>query len=157
MNHNSPISQTDELPHTRVSNCWVRWALIAFGWLNVVIGLIGIVVPGLPTTVFLIVAFWAFSNSSEKFQNWIWYHPRFGTTIRHWHNHRVIPRRAKILAVSMMTISFCYLTIFVADSFVLPVVLAAIMVPPGLYVVTRDSLPPEPEHTSVSVLHNRSI
>jgi len=127
----------------KFSSCWARWALIVFGWLNVVIALIGVVVPGLPTTVFLIVAFWAFSNSSERFQSWMWNHPKFGPTIRHWHNHRVIPKRAKILAVTMMSLSFCYLTFFVAESLTLPVVMALIMVPAGVYVVTRDSIPPE--------------
>jgi len=137
------MDNSDREPKIKITNCWARWALIGFGWLNVVIALIGVVVPGLPTTVFLIVAFWAFSNSSERFQKWMWNHPRFGPSIRHWHNHRVIPKRAKILAVTMMTLSFTYLTFFVADSPMMPVLLALVMVPGGIYVVTRDSLPPD--------------
>ena len=130
-------------PNPKMSSCWARWALIAFGWLNVIIALIGVVVPGLPTTIFLIIAFWAFSNSSERFQSWIWNHPKFGPSIRHWHNYRVIPVRAKILAVTMMSLSFCYLTFFVAESLMMPVLMALVMVPAGIYVVTRESLPPD--------------
>ena len=65
------------------------------------LGLVGIFIPGLPTTVFLIIAFWAFSKSTERFQNWLWFHPKFGPPIRAWHMHRVIPVRAKIFAAAM--------------------------------------------------------
>jgi uncharacterized protein len=135
----------------KITNCWARWALITFGWLNVIVALIGVIVPGLPTTIFLIVAFWAFSNSSEKFQNWIWNHPKFGPSIRHWHNHRVIPLKAKILAVTMMSLSFCYVTFFYAESLIIPVVMAVVMVPSGIYVVSRASLPPEDSQVPVPV------
>ncbi len=150
---NDPIGESD----TQFSNCWARWALITFGWINVVVGLIGVVVPGLPTTIFLIIAFWAFSKSSARFQNWIWTHPRFGPTIRHWHNHRVIPRRAKILAVSMMTLSFSYLTVFVAQSMVMPMIMALIMVPSAIYVVTRDGTPPDDVLVPASVTKDDRI
>ena len=151
MDNRKPIS------NKKMSNCWARWALIAFGWLNVVIALIGVVVPGLPTTIFLIIAFWAFSNSSERFQTWIWNHPKFGPAIRHWHNHRVIPKKAKILAVTMMTLSFCYLTFFVAESLVMPVLMALVMVPAGIYVLTRDSAPPDGTLIAVPKNNDTSI
>ena len=118
--------------------CWARWALFGFGWLNVVVGAVGIFVPGLPTTVFLIVAFWAFSKSSDRFHAWLWNHPRFGRALRDWHEHRVIPVKSKILAVSMMLASFLFFSFHVAESWVLPAILATIMVPPALYVVTRN-------------------
>ena len=132
-----------DMPNKIATSFWMRWALVLFGWLNVVIGLIGVVVPGLPTTIFLIVAFWAFSRSSVRLQKWIWTHPRFGSTVRHWHNYRVIPRKAKILAVLMMLFSFVYLTVFVAESMVIPIVMALIMIPSAIYVVTRADMPPE--------------
>lgn len=123
-----------------IERCWLRWLLFAFGWLNIVLGTIGIFVPGLPTTVFLIIAFWAFSKSSDRFHMWLWNHPRLGEPLRNWHEHRVISIKAKILAVFMMSASFVYLTYFVAESWVLPMVMASLMVPPALYVVTRNSV-----------------
>jgi len=127
---------------TKISNCTLRWGLAAFGWLNVGLGIVGIVVPGLPTTVFLLIAAWAFSKSSERFQRWLWNHPRFGPPIRDWHQHRVIPRRSKILATTMMTTSFLFVTLVIAESWVLPAVLALVMVPAALYILTRASTPP---------------
>lgn len=138
----------DSLPKEtteKLQRCWARWALFGFGWLNVIVGAIGIFVPGLPTTVFLIIAFWAFSKSSDRFHSWLWNHPRFGPGLRNWHEHRVIPVSSKILAVAMMSASFLYLSLFVAESWVLPTIMAFIMVPPAIYVVTRNShvgLPP---------------
>ncbi|MEK9644419.1 MAG: YbaN family protein [Alphaproteobacteria bacterium] len=83
-----------------------RYALIAFGWICVAVGVIGIVVPGLPTTVFLLMAAWAFSRSSERFQNWLLAHPRLGPPVIAWRERGAIPARAKILAVAMMSVSF---------------------------------------------------
>tara|TARA_B100002052_G_scaffold290347_1_gene308831 strand:+ start:1315 stop:1824 length:510 start_codon:yes stop_codon:yes gene_type:complete len=136
------LPETSEKFTGNLSRCWIRWCLLAFGWANVGLGLVGIFIPGLPTTIFLIIAFWAFSKSSEKFQNWLWSHPILGTPIHAWHMHRVIPVRAKIFAAVMMTFSFVYVAIFIAEDWVLPMVLAGIMTPAATYVLTRASAPP---------------
>lgn len=107
-----------------------------FGWLNVALGLIGIVVPGMPTTVFLIVAAWAFSKSSERFRLWLWNHPKLGSPVRNWHEHRVIPYKAKILASGMMLLSFV-IVVALADDMVLPLIMLIVMVPAAFYVNTR--------------------
>ncbi len=122
---------------------WARCLLVCFGWLMVVIGLIGVVVPVLPTTVFLIIALWAFSRSSRKFQLWVWNHRTFGPPIRDWHRHGVIPVRAKVMAVMLMTLSFMFVTIWVAQDWRLPTILSVIMLPAALYIVTRRSNAPE--------------
>ena len=136
--------------------CWVRWILLAFGWANVGLGLVGIFIPGLPTTVFLIIAFWAFSKSTERFQNWLWLHPKLGPPIRAWHMHRVIPVRAKIFAAVTMTFSFVYVTTFVAEDWALPSLLAAIMVPAAAYVLTRASAPPQTTDPVTSAVPDKS-
>lgn len=125
-----------------IENHALRWAVFFFGFASVGAGVIGIFIPGLPTTVFLIMALWAFSKSSERFHDWLWTHPRFGASVRNWYQYRVIPPRAKALAVSVMTASFIYLVVYVADDWVLPVTMAAILVPVALYITTRRSRPP---------------
>ena len=129
--------------------CWMRWSLLAFGWANVGLGIVGIFIPGLPTTVFLLIAFWAFSKSSERFQIWLWSHPRLGPPIRDWHQHQVIPLKAKLLAAVMMTFSFVYVAVFIADDWRLPAALALVMVPAAIYVMTRASAPPTEAASSV--------
>ena len=119
----------------------LRWLLIAAGWLLIAIGIVGIVVPVLPTTVFLIGALWAFSRSSRRFQVWLWTHPRLGPPVRAWHLHGVIPKRGKFAAVTLMSLSFAYVSIWVASDWRLPATMAVVMVPAAIYVVTRPSYP----------------
>ncbi len=94
--------------------------------------------------MFLLIALWAFSKSSIRFHAWLWNHQTFGPSIRDWHTHHVIPRKAKWLAVLTMTASFVYIAGFVATDWILPALMAAILVPVALFIVTRASQAPEP-------------
>ena len=135
--------KSTKIQSDNLAQCAVRWALLAFAWVNVGLGMIGVVVPGMPTTVFLIIAVWAFSKSSVRFHRWLWGHKTFGPSIRAWHEHRVIPLKAKILASVMMTASFIYVTFFVAESWVLPAVLAAVLVPSAAFILSQASTAPD--------------
>ena len=73
--------------------------LIIIGWLCVGLAFVGTFVPGIPTTIFLIVALWAFAKSSKKFHSWLLNHKRFGPILQNWESHKVVPRKAKILMV----------------------------------------------------------
>ncbi len=123
-----------------------RHALLALGWLCVGLGLIGIVIPGLPTTVFLIVALWAFSRSSERFHRWLYEHPRLGPPLQAWHTHRVIPLRAKVLAVSVMGLSLILLT-SASKTALATLIAAAVIVPVAIFIVTRPSEVPGADNT----------
>lgn len=79
-----------------------RPLFIGFGFLFVGLGAIGIVLPGLPTTPFMLLAAWMFSKSSPRFHAWLWNHPMFGRYVRDWSEHRVIPMHAKVLSSSFM-------------------------------------------------------
>ena len=127
----------------RLDKCIVRWFLIGFGWLNVGLGLISIFIPGLLTSVFMLIALWAFSKSSERFQKWLWDHPRIGPPIQGWHRHRVISKRAKMLAVGSMSASYLYILFYVAEDWMLPSIMAGIMIPVSLYLITRASVAPD--------------
>ena len=77
----------------------MRIILLSLGLLCVGLAFIGIFIPGIPTTPFLIVALWAFAQSSKKFHAWLLNHKRFGTVLRNWESHKVVPIKAKILMV----------------------------------------------------------
>ena len=140
----TPANDNWKVSSSAAPRCAGRWLFFAFGWLNVAVGMIGVVVPGLPTTVFLIVALWAFTRSSERFRTWLWDHPRFGPPLRAWHQHRVIPPKGKALAVASMTMSFILVAAFVAESWTLPAAMAAMMIPVAAYLLTRASAVPVP-------------
>jgi len=117
----------------------LRVALLAFGWINVGLGFAGAFLPVLPTTPFLLVALWAFAQSSRRFHDWLYNHPKFGPTLRDWRDHRVVPVRAKALSLSMMATSLAYVTFFVAEDWRLPTSMACVMVPTAIWLVTRAS------------------
>lgn len=71
----------------------------------VILGAIGAVLPGMPTTVFLILAAWAASKGWPQMDAWLINHPKYGTTIRAWREDGTVPRKAKWLASSMMLLS----------------------------------------------------
>lgn len=74
------------------------------GLLSVAIGGIGVIVPGLPTTVFFIVAAACFSRSNKRFEQWVLNLPRIGTLVRDHRSGLGMPRRAKVVAVAMILI-----------------------------------------------------
>ena len=79
---------------------------LALGWLCVALGLIGAFLPLMPTTVFLLVAAWAFSRSSARWHRWLREHARFGAAIRAWEEHHAMPARAKRLAFLALALSY---------------------------------------------------
>lgn len=116
-----------------------RVALLVLGFVCTAIGIAGVILPGLPGTVFLLIAVWAFSRSSERFHLWLYEHPRFGRTVRDWHTHRVIPVKAKVAAVSMMLLTAVGLVVISQGDWRLPVISGSIMAVVAIWIVTRPS------------------
>ena len=93
-------------------NRLVRYALQAIGWVSVTLGVIGIFLPILPTTPFLLLAAACFARSSPRFYHWLVNHKRLGPWIRDYLEGNGIPLKGKIYAIGLMWISIgfsCYL------------------------------------------------
>lgn len=84
-------------PPTRLR--WAWW-LLAYACLG--LGLVGIVVPGLPTVPFVLLAAYAAARGSQRLHGRLLAHAQFGPVIRDWQAHGAVSRRAKVLAVTMM-------------------------------------------------------
>lgn len=109
------------------------------------LGAIGVVVPGLPTTVFMLLALWAFARSSERFHDWLYHHPLFGPPLQEWHRYRVIPLRAKALAVTMMAASLVYLIFFTALGIWLKWATVLVMLYGAWFILSKPSARPVTE------------
>ncbi|MCK8515828.1 YbaN family protein [Methylonatrum kenyense] len=82
-----------------------RYCWCLFGTACVGVGAVGVIVPLLPTTPFLLLAAWAYARGSERWRLWLVNHPRLGPCIRAWQQSRAIPRRAKGLAIVSLLFS----------------------------------------------------
>ena len=103
------------------------------------LGFIGVFLPVLPTTPFMILALWGFSRGSESLHRWLYNHPRFGTALRDWDQFGMIPLKVKFTAIFMMRISAVYLTFFSGAPNIAIIVVLGIMVYGAIYVMTRPS------------------
>jgi uncharacterized membrane protein YbaN (DUF454 family) len=77
----------------------------------VALGLLGSVLPVLPTVPFLLVAAWAGSRGWPQLEVWLVQHPRHGPAIQRWRDHGAVPRRAKWFATTMMLLSTTILAV----------------------------------------------
>lgn len=84
----------------------MRWLWLATGLVFLVIGVVGVFLPVLPTTPFLLIAAAAFARSSPRLHGWLLAHPLLGPPIRNWQDHGAISKAAKRLAVGSMAVVF---------------------------------------------------
>ncbi len=101
----------------------IKYILIFLGSLSLGIGIIGIVVPGLPTTTFVLIAAACYVRSSKRLYTWLLNHKVFGRFIRVYREHKAMTLRSKIIALVSMW-SMITLSIFVfVDSLVVKLIL----------------------------------
>ncbi|MCG7600279.1 YbaN family protein [Halomonas sp. McH1-25] len=112
---------------------------VCLAGLSFSLGVVGLFLPLLPTTCFMLLAVWLASRGSPRFAQWIRCHPRFGPPIEAWEHEHAIPRHAKILAVMMLLVS-CAVLAIVLDSLALRGGLIVGLLLLGVWIATR----PEP-------------
>lgn len=127
-----------DIPQSRHRS--VRYTLLAIGWLSVLLGVIGIFVPVLPTTPFLLLAAACFVRSPRRFYLWLVNHKHLGPWIRDYLEGNGIPFKGKVYAISLMWASIglsCYLVPMPwARAFMLT---SAVLV--TLYILRQKTLP----------------
>lgn len=83
----------------------IRYLLIACGGISLLLGIIGIFLPLLPTTPFVLLSAACWAKASPRFHRWLHRHRYFGPMVHNWEQNGAVPRKAKIFAISMMTAS----------------------------------------------------
>ena len=113
------------------------------GWCAVGLGVIGIVLPVLPTTPFMILAAFLFAKGSPRARAWLLAHQTFGPHIENWESQGAITPKAKRLSVVVMGLVFLVSVLFRAPWYVLAIQ-AICMVPGAWFVLSR----PDPDNRS---------
>ncbi|WP_408952395.1 YbaN family protein [Lysobacter sp. Hz 25] len=104
----APAADADAIegrvPSSKARKVRFRWAWKLLAYASLALGVIGIVVPGLPTVPFVLLSAFAAGRGSERLHAWLLGHRQFGPIIRDWEKHGAVSRRSKWLAVSMMSV-----------------------------------------------------
>lgn len=87
---------------------WTRWLWLALAYLSIGMAALGVLVPGLPTTEFVLLAAWAASRSSPRLSAWLENHRLFGPLLRNWRDGGVITRRTKLVAFAIMILTVAH-------------------------------------------------
>jgi len=90
----------------------MRYLWATLGMICVVLGLIGVVLPILPTVPFMLLAAFFFSRSSERLHNWLITHPRFGPAIVDWQTNGAISSKVKRIASVSIAVVFLISVLF---------------------------------------------
>jgi uncharacterized membrane protein YbaN (DUF454 family) len=115
----------------------MRLLTLAAAWLLVAIGAMGVFLPLLPTTPFLILAAALFARSSPRFEQWLLDHPRYGQPLIDWRREGAISRKAKIASVSLMSASYGIVWFVGPPQLWLKLLVGAILVACAAFVLTR--------------------
>lgn len=116
-----------------------KWLLIIAGSISVGIGMIGIILPLLPTTPFLLLAAACYLRSSERLYNWLIYHRIFGKIIRDYLQNRIISLRVKISSLTLMWLAISYSAIFVISNLWVSILLFIIAIGVTIHILSFKS------------------
>lgn len=122
-----------------VKNQFFRLILYTIGIVSVIIGTIGIFVPILPTTPFILLAAWCFLKSSKTTYKWISRQPLFGKALKDWNENEAISRKNKTLAISMISISLILIWQSVDDKNLLYIVTILLLLA-SVFIITRNDV-----------------
>lgn len=112
-------------PPARLPRAPVRWLLAMLAVLFLVLGLIGVVVPGMPTTVFILLSAWAAARSSPRLHGWLMRHRLFGPMLRDWQQGGYVSRKAKRSATLMMGLCALVLPVVAAPAWTVALALGS--------------------------------
>jgi len=120
----------------------IRAAWFATGGVALSLGALGVALPLLPTTPFLLLAAFAFARSSDRSHAWLLRHRTFGPLIENWRRHGALDRRSKVIGTLSMAIAFGVSLILDVAPAVLAVQ-AVVLTVAAAYVLSRPA-PPRP-------------
>ena len=118
----------------------MKYLLIILGSICLALGVIGIFLPLLPTTPFLLLSAALYVRSSEKLYQWLIHQKDLGTYIRNFREHKAIPLRAKIFSISMVWITLTYCIIMIIEALWLKAILLLLAISITWHILSYKTL-----------------
>jgi uncharacterized membrane protein YbaN (DUF454 family) len=125
---------------TRARGSWIRVLLVIAGTFFVGLGIVGIFVPVLPTTPFLILAALCYARSSQRFYGWLLNNRWFGSYIRNYLQKKGIPLKVKVITIALLWITIGTSVAFAVDIFVLRLILVLIAIGVSIHILSIRTL-----------------
>jgi uncharacterized membrane protein YbaN (DUF454 family) len=125
---------------TRARGTWIRILLVIAGTFFVGLGIVGVFVPVLPTTPFLLLAAACYARSSQRFYGWLLNNKWFGNYIRNYLQRKGIPLKAKVLTIALLWITIGTSVAFAIDVFVVRLILVLIAVGVSIHILSIRTL-----------------
>lgn len=147
-----PLSTDPYQPESRrlASSRWLRGALWCVGCLSVGLGVLGIFLPLLPTTPFLLLAAACFLRSSPAFYRWLVRHPRLGPFVTDYLDGKGMPRKAKVYTLLLLWVSISF-SIWVVPQPGVRLILAGIALGVSVYILRLPVIIDPPGGPSASL------
>ena len=118
----------------------MKYLLAGLGLLSLTLGILGIFLPVLPTTPFLLLASVLFLKSSQSLYDWLMNHPKLGPYISNFLVHKAIPLRVKIVSVSMVWITLLYCALMVAEHWAFKLLFIVIAIAVTVHILSYKTL-----------------
>ncbi len=119
---------------------WKRAAYVVAGSISFGLGILGIPLPLLPTTPFLLLAAYCYARGSERFYRWLIDHPTFGSYIRNYRDHGGTTLRVKTASISLLWITIGISATFAVESWWVRVILLVIAVGVSIHILSLKTL-----------------
>jgi len=119
-----------------ISNRFFRYLLISAGTIFLGFGVIGIFLPVLPTTPFLLLAAACYARSSKRFYDWLMNNKWFGTYIKNYREGRGVPLKFKVFTISLLWITILVSVFFVINNYWVKIILILIAIGVTIHIIT---------------------
>ena len=132
--------EDDSNQKTPVKNMAIRGPLIVAGTFFAGVGIIGIFLPILPTTPFLLLAAWCYTRSSKRFYNWLINNKLFGKYIKDYREHKGVPLKVKIISISFLWTTILFSATLIVTAPFLKIILITIAICATVYIQSIRTL-----------------
>jgi uncharacterized membrane protein YbaN (DUF454 family) len=123
-----------------MSHTIVRWLWIIAGSISLALGIIGIFLPLLPTTPFLLLTAACYARGSERLHNWLLNNKLFGKYIRNYREGKGIPARSKVLALTLLWLTIGFSIFYVIPILIVQIILLTIATLVSIYIISLPTL-----------------